>query len=389
MNTISTPLYSRESPVATTRDPLTGRIVRQLTDHPHGCHVSYFRMPKRIPDGWLLVRFNLAIHPDSGQVRALPHEHSLLLNLNETTGQGWFYATAKRQIWTADFPFGAAHKVADLPAEWPAARQPASMTCDGRYVILAENNSENINITRERDAAALWRYFNRKRNGTLWAWDLHTRRLTRLAHFDSLALGHILASPTQPEWIAFSADNYEAVGQRIWAVKIDGSDLHAVRPQEHGEWISHEFWMPDGLTLGYKYQDRRQDPELMESPWAEYAKVPTFFGIADICGAEIYRSAPLNHYHSHVMVSADSSLLLGEGTDGHFFIYAARFDRSSPQINFIPQATLHTPYLPTAGMNVNGYFSTNNRWLLYNDQTGSHFQIYAVEVDLSHPNQHS
>lgn len=378
----TTPLYSRETFVATTRDPETGRTVHQLTDHPQGRTTSYFRVPKHVPDGWMIIRIDLAIHPESGRVRELPLNRFYLLHLNEATGQGWLCDPAQREIWLVDFPFGLPRKIATLPADWPANRRPVAVTCDGCQVIVAENESENIGITSERDPVALWRYFNRKRSGSLWAWDLRDHQLTRLAHFDSLSLGHILPSPTHPEWIAFSADNYEAVGQRIWAVNTDGSNLHAVRPQEYGEWISHEFWMPDGLTLGYKYQDRRQDPELMDLPWAEYAHVPTHVGLADVNGAEVYRSAPLNHYHSHVMVSADSSLIFGEGTDGHFFIYAARLDRSSPRIDFIPQATLHTPYVPIAGMYVNAYFSRDKRWLLYSDQVDHKFQICAVEVAL-------
>jgi hypothetical protein len=375
-------LYSRETFVATTRDPDTGRRVHQLTDHPQGRVMSYFRVPKHIPDGWMIARINLAIHPESGRVRELPLDRFYLLHLDKTTGQGWLCDPAQREIWSVDFPFGLPRKIATLPTDWPSNRHPAGITCDGNWVIASEYVSENIDITRERDPVTLWRYFNRKRSGSLWAWNLHDHRLIRLAHFDTLGLGHILPSPTRPEWIAFSTDNYEAVGQRIWAVKIDGSDLHPVRPQERGEWISHEFWMPDGQTLGYKYQDRRQDPELMELPWAEYAHVPTHVGLADVSGPEIYQSAPLNHYHSHVMVSPDGSHLLGEGTDGHFFIYAAHLDRTSPRLDFIPHARLHTPYVPTSGMHVNGGFSHDNRWLLYSDQVDQKFQIFAVEVAL-------
>jgi hypothetical protein len=380
VNTPAPDLYSRETFVATSQDPETGRTVRQLTDHPKGVIMGYFRVPKHVPGGWLIVRLSLAIHPESGRVRELPLNRFHLLHLNEQTGQGWLYDPAQREIWSVDFPFGLPRKVGTLPGDWPQNRHPVAVTCEGGQVIAAENVSEAIDIPRERDPVSLWRYFNRKRSGSLWAWDLHTEQLTRLAHFDTLAIGHILPSPTHPEWIAFSADSYEAVGQRIWAVQTDGSHFHAVRPQERGEWISHEFWMPDGLTLGYKYQDRRQDPELMDVPWAEYAKVPTHFGLAAVEGSEIFLSAPLNHYHSHVMSSPDSSHLLGEGTDGHPYIYAARLDRTSPRVDFIPQARLHTPYVPTAGMYVNGYFSNDNRWILYSDRIGSSFQIYAVEV---------
>jgi hypothetical protein len=167
----------------------------------------------------------------------------------------------------------------------------------------------------------------------------------------------------------------------MWTVRVDGSGLTQIRPQEWNEMITHEFWWPGGQLIGFKYQDRRNDPTVHDLPWAEYAPIPTRFGLADLSGKQVYESAPLAHYHSHVFASPDGAMLCGEGTHDHSFIFRARFDIANPQIDFQPMATIHTPYAPLAGQIVNASFSADSRWLLYNDTIDGRLQVCAVRVD--------
>jgi len=63
--------------VRTWVDEQTGREVRQLTAMPEGAAVPYFRMPKHLPDGWMLVHARqegghlAALYPDTAEIRAV------------------------------------------------------------------------------------------------------------------------------------------------------------------------------------------------------------------------------------------------------------------------------------------------------------------------------
>jgi len=148
--------------------------------------------------------------------------------------------------------------------------------------------------------------------------------------------------------------------------------------------VTHEFWWGDPDYIGYTYQDRRQDPTLRTHHWAEYSQADTRLGIADLSGREVYLSDPLNSYHSHLYRSKDGTLISGEGTEGHSFVYAARFDMANTKVEMTPLATIHTEYVPFRGQGVDCDFSADSRWLIYADKldpNGPH-QLFAVEVDL-------
>jgi len=85
----------------------------------------------------------------------------------------------------------------------------------------------------------------------------------------------------------------------------------------------------------------------------------------------------------YIAIAPDSRLLCGEGTDGHSFVHAAAFCMQDSRIQFVPLATIHTPYRPfSVGQHVNAGFSADNRWLLYNDTIEEKLQVCAVPVDL-------
>jgi len=368
-------------------DQNTGRTVRQLTDLPEGAAVSYFRLPRHVPGGWILAWGKhadgtaLLLRPDSGEVVPLKLRIAACLKLNEATGRLWHTPERERGIWAVDLPGGEPSPAGEVPAEAPGSL--VDITCDGRTAILVEKIQDltAFPMPTTKDVAAFWHYFSRPRCGRIWACDLASGRLTRIAESTELGLDHEDTSPTDPTLLKFCKDMLESLGQRMWTVRVDGSDLRQIRHQEPFEMITHEFWWPGGRHIGYTYQDRRGDPTFYERPWCEYAPVATRLGIADLDGREIYLSDPLNSYHSHLFVSPDGKWVCGEGTDGHSFAYAAPFSWKSTAVDLVPMATIHTPYLPFRGQGVETGFSADSRWLLYNDTLQGKRQVCAVRVD--------
>lgn len=96
----------------------------------------------------------------------------------------------------------------------------------------------------------------------------------------------------------------------------------------------------------------------------------------------MYLSDPLNHYHSHLFISRDAKWVIGDGTDDHSFVYIAPFSFDSTKVDFVPLATVHTPYVPFAGQGVDACITPDSRWMLYNDTVDGKKQVCAVAFDL-------
>ena len=45
-------------------------------------------------------------------------------------------------------------------------------------------------------------------------------------------------------------------------------------------------------------------------------------------------------------------------------------------------ATIHTPWVPTRGSHTNCAFSSDGKWMLYNDTVGGRMQVCRVRVDV-------
>jgi hypothetical protein len=347
--------------------------------------MTYFRMPKWLPDGRLLLiaaredesTLWIAFDVESGEAEALPVRVNYL-HLREADGVLW--TVVERTIWRYSVPEQSLERVIELPEE--LSGHPVVITCDGRHLILHRYDvREQIAPPNTMDAAAIWAFLNRDRDGGLYAYDLQTGGLATLVELRGMMPIHPDPSPVDPALIKYSHDKYDAHCQRIWTARLDGV-LTKIRPQEWNELVTHEFWWPDGQLIGFKYQDRRNDPTVTELPWAEYSPIPTQFGLADLSGRQVYLSDPLNHYHTHVLASPDGTLLSGEGTDGHSFVYAARFSLQSTKVDFIPLATVHTTYLPFRAQGVNAGITRDNRWLVFNDTIEGRREVCAVRVDV-------
>jgi hypothetical protein len=377
-------------------DHETGRTVRQLTDEPDGAQVGYFRVLRRLPNGWILAQRErsqqsrkpgaplIAINVESGDIARIETVRGTVLGLNEGEGRLWFLShDDKRSVCAVDLPHGTPEIVGTLPENWP--RHHLTITCDGRTVVAS---ACEVDASREYpppttlDPERFWAWTSRPRRGRLLAFDLLTRHESTLAELEGVMPIHNDASPTCSTLLKFAHDDFDAHCQRIWAVRTDGSRLNMIRPQERGETVTHEFWWPNGQSIAYKYQDRRNDPTVHDLPWSEYSPIATQLGLSNLEGHEWYLSDPLNHYHSHINVSSDGQLLCGEGTHDHSFVYAAAFSPRDTRINFVPLATIHTPYVPFRGQQVHASFARDNRWIVYNDTIEDKLQVCAVRVDL-------
>lgn len=387
--------------VRTRIDEHTGRTVRQLTNFPKGAALSYFRLFCQLPDGRMLAWGThehgnaILLEPDSGDIELLPYRFHPV-KLRESDGRAWFLRSKNpdapkaerkrrgRELWQVDLPSGDPIFIADIPDDLPGVIE--DITIDGGHLILNEMEQDltATPIPTTLDLESINRYLTRPRRGRLHVYHLASGSHRTIIETEGYCAFHVDTSPRDPGLLRYAIDKPDAQAQRVWTIRIDGSENHPIRPQAFGEMITHEFWWADPSYIGFTYQDRRQDPTLLTHHWAEYAQAKTRLGIADLAGREVFLSDPLNSYHTHLYRSLDGTLVSGEGTDGNSFVYAARFSMASTRIDLVRLATVHTPYVPFRGQQVDCNFSADGRWLIYGDQPepeGPH-QLFAVAVDL-------
>lgn len=367
-------------------DEQTGRTIRQITESAKGTRLSYFRLPKRIPGGLMMAYSEhssgnlIVFEPESGQVDELQLTVGGYLKLRESDGRLWY--TQGRQIWHVDLPNGEPVFDVEISEDLPGSIN--DITCDGKTVILNENTSDftRYKAPHSMDIPEFWKYFHeRQRDGRLYAFDIQSKEITKLVDWCGEAANHVDTSPVDPCLLKFCGDHIEFETQRIWSVRIDGTDLHKIRPTEKGEMITHEFWSHNAQLIGYTYQDRRGDPTCYVLPWAEYSPMETQIGFSNLAGEEIYLSDPVNHHHSHVITSPDDKWISGEGTAGHNFVYLASLSLDNPRLRYFPMATIHTVYTPLAGHGVDADFTADSRWMVYTDTIQGVPQVCAVRME--------
>ena len=369
-------------------DEQTGRRIRQLTAMPEGARVPYFRMPRHLPDGRILVGDKqgqgamAAVDVESGDIRLIPPQRGSLVKWRERDGRAWYYDKETREVLERTFPDGEGTVIGRLDAS--VQGDVHDITCDGRTLIGADCQCEPTDMggLSSGDYRLLWRWIYRKRSTVVWSYDLIENRYTELLQIPDYNLTHADTSPEDPGFFKFAQDGVAIYDQRAFAMNVDGTGWRKIRPQEPGEWVHHEFWWPGAQYIGYKYLDRRGDDTTHLLPWGEYAPRPLHLGIANLAGDEVYLSDPLDHYQSHLNVSPDGRFVTGEGTHDHSIVSVAPFAMASTKIDFHPMATIHTPYVPAAAQGVETCVTKDARWVVFNDTVDGVIQVCATALEL-------
>lgn len=65
-------------------------------------------------------------------------------------------------------------------------------------------------------------------------------------------IGHVNTSPTQPNLITFCHEGpWDKVDNRIWGLDLETRRVWMIRPREGNESVGHEYWLSDGVHIGY------------------------------------------------------------------------------------------------------------------------------------------
>jgi oligogalacturonide lyase len=359
----------------TYRDPVSGVTVRQLTDHRAHSYHLYFTN-----SGWWDSNRRLLFGSDRGNATNL---YSLDLETFQITrltdiGPGEEHdfqgatinpARAEAYWWHQGVLHGIdlrTHRRRVLhtcPDGWTAHGSSAS--ADGRYVVASAAEKVDVGPV---DLGAGYVGF-----GALFeARALH--RIIRIPtddehhpaevlHEERAWIGHVNPSPTQPNLITFCYEGpWTRVGQRIWGMDLNECRPWKIRPQEPGEGIGHEYWMEDGVTVGYHGSSNGRS-------------VFGFRRYDNQHAVEVPFPHDSNHFHSNRpdLIVADGP---ARGLTPHVLL--SRFDGKNvdgPRVLCVHRGSRHIQHL-----HVHPRFSPDGTQVLYTSDPRGYGQLFLVDV---------
>ncbi len=355
----------------TTRDPISGATVHQLTNYL--CHSNhfYFTNPGWYAGGRKMLfvsqRENatnlFGIDLQSGEI-------TQLTDLDPAGGDvGGIFKSPVRE--EACFHYGKAVMLIDLQSleVREIYRRPAgysgggtNITADGKYLCtyLYQDLSDHIRIDLGHGYVGF---------REIWEAHPHSQIVkvaldgsgTEVVFEENYWIGHVNTSPKLPHILTFCHEGpWNLVENRIWGLDLRSGRVWKIRPQVPGEAMGHEYWMVDGEHLGYHgrtpqgpvYGSIRYDnTDQIEAPFA-------------------YGST---HFHS---LSLD--LIVGDGsrTDPYVLLWRYRDGQfEGPKVLAWHRGSFHTQRV-----HVHPCFSPDGKQVIYTADPQGYGQVFAVDV---------
>lgn len=306
-------LHPRES--RTFHDPETGVEITQLTDHKAHSHHTYFTNPGWYDDGRSLLfasdrgggtnLYGLDLHShDFRQLTELTDGRNVESNLfhsvsvNPTRPEAYFWhgrelvalhlhTLEQRILHTTPRQFGEGGST--------------NVTADGEFVMVSysEDLSDRMHLDLGHGYVGFREYWEARPLSRVVRVST-TDGTSDVVHQDRAWIGHVNTSPSRPELLTFCHEGpWHLVDHRIWLLDLTDGSTTRIRPTVGEERVGHEYWLQDGLSIGYH-------------GWSGLDQGRPFHGAVRYDGTEQWE-APLvessMHFHS-----GDLDLIVGDGT---------------------------------------------------------------------------
>lgn len=357
-------------------DPTTGTSVLQLTDYRCHSHHLYFSSSGWYNSGRNLIfgsdrgnRANLfSINLKTGEITQLtdlqpiksPYQTELLFTcLNPKREEAYFWYDRKiialdlntletRSLW--NMPEGFVPTILSCTAD-------GESVCGGLYENLYDRLVTNP-LSGDLDFNARWEAHPLSKivkvaldgGGADIIWEERTW------------IGHVNTSPTQPKLITFCHEGpWHRVDNRIWGLDLDSGKTWPIRPRVGREIVGHEYWLSDGLNIGYHGK----------WPVGEF-----LFGrirYDNTYQTEFRTSCPTGHMHSN-----DFSLIVGDGRrDGRFILVWRCNDEGieGPRLLCEHRSSFHIQRV-----HVHPRFDSEGRRVVYTSDATGYGNLYLADV---------
>ncbi len=255
-----------KSETTTYRDPCSGVLVTQLTNHRGHSHHFYFTNPGWYSNGRKLLfgsdrnnRTNLfGVDLASGEIEQLteldpvplPRELEFMRAcLNPIRDETYFWHDLK--LMALDLASQKLRVLFELEPGWCLSMTNCS--ADGRHVYFG--TWEDLSATIRTDLLRGYVGFSET-----WAAMPRSRIIrvpstggdARVVFEENYWIGHVNTSPTQADLLTFCHEGpWDHVDHRIWALEANSGRAWKIRPTTKREAIGHEYWHRDGTHIGY------------------------------------------------------------------------------------------------------------------------------------------
>jgi oligogalacturonide lyase len=240
-------------------DPETGHTVWQLTQAPGHDHHLYFTETSFLPDGRHLVfssdrggkfdHYLLALATGAfSQLTDVTGRLNSLSSVIDPRGD-WLYFWEGPDLKALHFQTLKERPLYRSPEGWRGGL--LSISADGVHLAFALIPILELKSETARIYSGMDEMFER-----CTATDIVVVRTDGSGHHvachETCWVSHVNVCPSDRDLILYCHEGrWERVAQRMWLVRADGTGRRALRPQQPEDALGHEYWLADGLTVGY------------------------------------------------------------------------------------------------------------------------------------------
>jgi len=184
-------------------------------------------------------------------------------------------------------------------------------------------------------------------------------------------LNHVQFSPNDPTLLMFCHEGPWHKVDRIWTIRIDGSDLRKVHTRTmEMEIAGHEFFSQDGKVIWYDLQTPK-------------SQVFWLAGYDVVTGKLIKFKIEREHWSVHYNVSPDGKLFAGDGGGPRSvaapgngqWIYLYTPNHGALKVEKLVDLSKHDYRLEP-----NASFTPDGKWIVFRSNMHGASHVYAVEV---------
>jgi len=278
-------------------------------------------------------------------------------------------------------------KIARVPRHYARGRG-FSVNADETMLTGCYALGEGVFYAKYRRPEWIRKIFEARLPNAIYGIDIKTGRIDEF-HRENEWIGPVQFSPTAPSLVMFCHEGPERRLDRIWLVRTDGTGLCTFRGQTvPEEFITHEFWQPDGQGVWYDLQIPRYAGSCSVLRFFAWANGPRYYLARKHLATnkeERYR-VPKHQYSWHYNVSPDGTMLCGDGDGRDPFQGSANkwIYLFTPRGNRIEVERLCRMAKHDYNEAPHARFTPDGKWVVFQSNAGGHMQVYAVEVRRSH-----
>ena len=368
-------LPSLSSEKHTYTDRVTGVSVQQLTDHlAHNYHL-YFTNP-----GWWDAGRRLLFGSDRGNcgnLYSIELASGVLTRLTDNApGTASSYQGAsvnpvrdeayvwhQRRLVAIDLRSGQQRPLLDCPDGWDASG--TNCTADGRFVCAVLRQQVDVGpVDLGAGYIGFREIFAAHPLCRVIAVPLEAASHDpETLHEERAWIGHVNTSPQRADVLTFCHEGpWHLVEQRMWVLDRSSGRVWKLRPQQPGEAVGHEYWMTDGVTIGYHGK---------RDTIAFYG----FIRYDNTAAVEVPFPHDSNHFHSNT-----PDLIVADGPQRGLtpYVLLCRFDGrqfEGPRVLCVHRGSRHIQHL-----HIHPRFTPDGRHVLFTADPRGYGQLFLAEV---------